>query len=100
MDSLSQSDDYQLQAAATQDFFEFTSRTISDSGSITLTGYPDGIYYFRAGLPGSWSGIVQVEVQHHSLSRAFAFFTLGLLLFLVLVGTIVLGNKAIAGVSD
>lgn len=67
------------------------------SGAITLSGYADGIYYFRVEESGITSKVIQVEVKHHSLEKAFAFFFAGLILFCVLALSIFLGNKSQKG---
>jgi hypothetical protein len=82
-----------LQESGSADFPQFKEMAIPATGSMTLTGYTDGDYYFRAGTPGNWSTSVLVTVQHHALSRALAFFSLGLLLFVVLVVVILRGRK-------
>lgn len=66
---------------------------IVSSGSVTLTGFPNGKYYFRAGTPGHWSKVLEITVRHHALSRAFAFFATGLFLFIVLCVVIITGNR-------
>lgn len=70
---------YLLQRALTPDFRETLDRSIAGAGSLTITGLTDDRYYFRVGDPqGGWSNAVEVTVAHHSLGRAFAFFSLGL----------------------
>ena len=70
----------------------------SDSGT-TVTGLPNGTYYFRIGADpdGSgairWAEPVRLEVSHHSLQRAFAFFALGLAVFLGTLGLVVFGAR-------
>lgn len=64
------------------------------SGAITLTGLVDGDYTYRLlANDQPVSNIVSISVQHHSLSRALGFFSLGLLLFSILIGTIIIGTK-------
>jgi hypothetical protein len=87
----------ELQEADSADFARPTALEIAPTGSITLTGYADGRYFFRAGRAGNWSDTLQVEVRHHALSRAFAFFALGLLLFAILVTVILRGSKLQGG---
>jgi hypothetical protein len=86
-----------LEQAATENFSSPLEYTLAANGSITLTGFDDGRYFFRARQEGSpFSNTVVVEVVHHSLQRAFAFFLTGLALFLVLVVTIIKGNRDLA----
>lgn len=72
---------------------------IPANGQKTITGLENGRYYFRAGTPDDWSEQVVIEVRHHSLARAAFFFFTGLALFLILVFTIVLGNRIQKGGS-
>ena len=59
---------------------------------MTLSGYPDGTWFLRAGDGTRWGATVSLEVRHHSLARAAGFFTLGLALFLILLFVIVRGS--------
>jgi hypothetical protein len=86
-----------LQESGSADFSNTTDTAITATGSITLTGYADGDYHFRVGHPGNWSSPLLVTVQHHALGRALAFFSLGLLLFMVLVVAILRGRKLQGG---
>ena len=64
------------------------------NSSITLTGREDGLYYYRARAGDSpFSETVAVTVAHHSLQRALSFFTVGLLLFLILIFIIIQGSR-------
>lgn len=64
-----------------------------------VTGRSDGTYYYRArrvdvnGSTGAWSDIVKVQVEHHPLSRAFGFFTVGAIVFLSILIAILIGNR-------
>jgi len=71
----------------------------------TLSGRADGIYHYRlvpVDPPGDGAeGVgstppVRVEVAHHPLSRALAFFTLGLVVFTSTVGLVVFGDRSAA----
>lgn len=95
------SDDLLLQQSLTADFASHTERAIPVAGAHTLTGLDDGVYYFRAGTADAgWSNTVSVGVQHHSLTEAWGFFTLGLLMFAVLCGVIVRGAGKAAGAQQ
>ena len=66
----------------------------SDTGRV-VSGKPDGIWYYR--LESADSGRVlgsdlTVTVRHHPLSRAFAFFALGIVVFVSTLGLIVFGR--------
>lgn len=83
-----------LQQADTENFSSPIEYTLDANGSITLTGLENGRYYFRARQADSpFSDTVIVDVAHHSLARAFAFFLVGLVLFMILVVTIIRGNR-------
>ena len=52
-----------------------------------VSGKPDGVYGYRIRVPAQsepspWLGPVEVEVRHHSLTRAWLFFALGAFVFL------------------
>lgn len=73
---------------------DIRAHNLPAAGAITLTGLVDGDYTYRLlANEQPVSNIVAISVQHHSLSRALGFFSLGLLLFSVLIGSIVVGNK-------
>jgi hypothetical protein len=63
--------------------------------STTLSGLPDGEYRFRIREEGApnWADETVVEVEHHSLGRAFLFFALGAAVFLVLILAIAQGRR-------
>lgn len=86
-----------LQQSTSGNFNSPVEYTLAANGSITLTGFEDGRYYFRARQEGSpFSETVVVDVAHHSLQRAFTFFLIGLALFVILVATIIKGNRQLA----
>ena len=92
---------YVLQQALTPDFRDTLDRPIAGAGSLTVTGLADDRYYYRVGDPqGRWSNTVEVTVAHHPLSRAFAFFSLGLVLFAVLIFTILSGYRQTRSEAD
>lgn len=66
-----------------------------------LSGLKNGQYYYRIRVVAgsnisSWSAPIRVQVQHHSLSLAFALFGLGALVFLLTVAIVVQGNRKAA----
>ncbi|MBF0264966.1 MAG: hypothetical protein HQL46_06800 [Gammaproteobacteria bacterium] len=68
--------------------------------STVLTGLSNGQYSYRArlinsnGSFGQWTENLNIQVQHHPLTRAFSFFFIGLIVFLGIISVIYLGNKA------
>lgn len=91
--NLGEQNDAVLQQALSTQFSDAIERSIPAAGSVTLSGLDDGTYYFRAGTSDAWSNTITVDVEHHSLGRALGFFSLGLVLFIILISTIVLGNR-------
>ncbi|HEX2140109.1 MAG TPA: hypothetical protein VHG33_10395 [Woeseiaceae bacterium] len=68
----------------------------SDNARV-MSGKPDGDWFYRARTAGSGSdfgNVVKVTVQHHSLGRAFAFFSLGAVVFLATLGVIIRGARS------
>ena len=68
----------------------------SDSARV-MSGKPDGDWYYRARTAGSASDygqVLKVTVQHHSVARAFGFFALGAVVFLVTLGVIINGARS------
>jgi hypothetical protein len=60
----------------------------------TLSGRPDGTWYYRLRPAGAASGaldFVRVRVEHHSLPRALGFFFVGLIVFLATIALVVRG---------
>jgi hypothetical protein len=63
-----------------------------------MTGQPNGQYAYRVrdiqpANTGGWSETQSVLVQHHPLSRALAFFGMGLLVFLATLAVILRGER-------
>ena len=69
----------------------FTDQTVRYRGpdlATTISGKPDGIYYYRvrradeaSGGQSPWSNVHRVVVEHHSLRRAVTFMIVGGLVF-------------------
>lgn len=65
----------------------------------TISGKPEGTYYYRVRLAGAdtaqarpWSNVHRVVVAHHPLRRAFAFLILGAVVFAATLGMILYGH--------
>ncbi len=86
-----------LQQSPSENFGVTVTRefNVPPNSSITITGLQDGQYYFRAKAQdeSAFSNVLMVEVAHHSLLRALSFFAIGLILFLILLVTIISGNR-------
>ncbi len=78
---------YELQQATNPEFSDRRSLYRGPDLASVISGKPDGRYYYRVriinpnNLNRSWSHPVMVEVRHHSLLKAFGFFTIGALVF-------------------
>lgn len=76
----------------------------------TLSGRTDGFYYYRlVPLDGSAASAadgalrvepIRVEVVHHPLSRALAFFVLGLVVFTSTVLLVVMGDRSASAPTE
>jgi hypothetical protein len=60
-----------------------------------MTGLPDGYYRYRVEGESSRSELKSVTVAHHSLARAFAFFGVGLLVFVATLWLVVRGERGL-----
>ncbi|MEJ2609076.1 MAG: hypothetical protein P8179_03090 [Candidatus Thiodiazotropha sp.] len=58
-----------------------------------MTGLPNGTYRYQVQGETGWSKPCSVTVAHHSLIRAFSFFSLGILVFLATLFIVVRGEK-------
>ena len=68
-----------------------------DDASV-ISGKPNGTWYYRAReingqQAGPWSETVKVTVAHHPLSRAFMFFSLGVIVFVATLLMVISGTK-------
>ena len=69
-----------------------------DSASL-ISGRPNGDYYYRiryadnSDTTAAWSNVVKVVVEHHPLSRAILFFTLGACIFIATLIVVISGNR-------
>lgn len=86
-----------LQQGTSPQFTSPLETPIDHSGSIVVTGLRDGVWYFRAGVPGNWSAVQQVEVAHHALSLALVCFVLGFVVFALLTAVILHGSRGQRG---
>ncbi|MCG8312573.1 MAG: hypothetical protein MI976_05105 [Pseudomonadales bacterium] len=95
-DKSAQNHDFVLQQASSRGFDSPVEWRLGKTASFSMSGLENGTYYYRVGYwpkPQAWSNVVQVQVQHHSLGKAFAIFSLGALIFLVLVVVILINRK-------
>lgn len=66
---------------------------VHQADQFTQSGLTNGRYYYRLVSEKGASNVVEVEVQHHALSRAFFFFSLGAVLFILLVVILLHGRR-------
>lgn len=89
---------FELQEAGSRDFAAPQTLYMGPDRASVLSGRSDGVFYYRvrvnpeSGSPGPWSEAVEVRVEHHPLSRAFAFFAVGAVVFLATLVLVVGGT--------
>jgi len=99
--SVGSASEYELQEADNPQFTGARVRYRGSDKAATITGRGDGVYYFRVREVGNqmedtpWSEVVAVNVKHHSLQRAWGFFAVGTVVFILSLLTILIGNLKI-----
>jgi hypothetical protein len=90
---------YELQEANNAAFTQPTTIYQGPDQETLISGQRNGQYFYRVralsqGQPASaWSSPAPVIVQHHSLTRAFAFFAAGAAVFLATLTFIIVGAR-------
>jgi len=94
-DANSERQDFELQQATDAAFSNATTRYQGPDLATVISGLANQTYYYRVRQSDNpdWSKTVSVEVKHHSLTRAFAFFTLGIAMFLITVSVLIKGTR-------
>ena len=91
---------FQLQESRSAEFSQ--PKVIYQGGDLAsvISGRSDGEYHYRIrqvdeeGKPATaWGEPLQVTVKHHSLGRAFVFFALGLVVFVITLVAILRGSR-------
>ena len=87
--------EYQLQRANDPRFMEPVTIYEGPDRASVVSGLADQVYFFRVREQHSpaWSAPVRVEVKHHPLARAFGFFSLGAIVFAVMLGVLLTGVR-------
>jgi hypothetical protein len=90
--------DYELQQSDSSDFQQPQAVYTGPDTATVISGKPDGVRYYRVrnidnGQAGSWSQVVRVTVQHHTLTRAFLFLFTGMVVFLATILLITIGAR-------
>jgi len=86
----------ELQEATSPNFQQPSVRYTGHDTASVISGVPNGVWYYRLRVlgdngAGPWSHSVKVTVAHHSLTRAFMFLALGIVVFLATVVMVVRG---------
>lgn len=71
-------------------------QTLYEGGdrATTLSGLSDGNYRFRLMVDGTRAGVpVEITVAHHPLGRAWTFFAVGAVMFLLLLAMLIMGTR-------
>ena len=86
---------YELQQAFDETFSDPHVVYLGPDKATVISGLPNDRYFYRvrATDQGDWSERVQVDVKHHSLTRAISFFTLGAVMFIALMVVLVSGAR-------
>jgi hypothetical protein len=90
---------FQIEEANNPDFTDATVLYQGPDEATVVTGRSNGHYYYRArvvgapGEAGQWSTTADVIVKHHSLTRAFSFFTVGAIVFIAIFVAVMAGNR-------
>jgi uncharacterized protein (DUF2141 family) len=86
-----------IQQSRTENFREPVMLYQGNDTGTTITGLKDGSYFFRIGTDNNgdidWGEPKQLQVAHHSLTRAFGFFAIGVVVFLATLALIVTGSR-------
>lgn len=91
--------EFELQESFTQNFQHYSTILRSPDLATFISGQPNGVRYYRVrALIDSqshtpWSKPVRVEIEHHSLLKAFLFFFVGAVVFSGVIATIYTGTR-------
>ena len=80
-----------LQEAHHKDFSDADTIYKGMDTASVISGKPNGSYFYRVSRANpmpEWSESVQVQVTHHSLQRAFIFFSIGAVVFILILTVI------------
>ncbi len=84
-----------LQQSIDDTFANATEWQISRDMSFSMSGLESGHYFYRVGTyskPRAWSNLVEVQVAHHGLFKAFGLFSLGAVIFIALISVILINR--------
>ena len=88
----------ELQEATDSEFSDATTPYRGPDRATVISGKPNGTWYYRVrasddAQAGPWSRAVSVTVDHHSLSRALMFLSLGVIVFVATATMIIRGSR-------
>lgn len=84
----------ELQESRSADFEAARVVYAGSDAARVISGKPDGDWYYRvAASNGDFSSPVKVTVRHHPVERAFAYFGVGLIVFLTTLLLIISGAR-------
>jgi len=104
--------EFELQQSSVADFSNHKTVYTGPDRATTFSGLANGDYYFRirsqisdqisgqksgqtpdrtTDQPSAWSAVTKVQVQHHSLTRAWLFFILGAAVFTATLALVLRG---------
>lgn len=93
--ALKQSPEFELEQASLPSFADATVLYLGTDTSTVISGLKSSTFYYRVRADeGDWSKPISVVVKHHSLRRAFIFFTLGAVVFVALLAAIIGGARS------
>ena len=94
--TMAAADRFLLQQAENPDFNDAKTLYQGPDRASLISGLADRTYYYRVRLHDAtdWSETLAVEVKHHALSRAFGFFILGAIMFLITTFVLLKGANA------
>jgi len=85
---------FELQQSADPSFATYKTIYQGADAASVRSGLSDGTYHYRVlDDVGGTSNTVTVKVMHHTLSKAFGFFGLGALMFVILVVVLVSASR-------
>lgn len=83
-----------VEEATTADFSDARVIYEGTEAATVMSGRLDGTYHYRIRAAQSrWSAPIIVTVRHHSLAQAFAFLTVGALVFVATAVLIIAGHR-------
>ena len=90
---------FELQQSSNRQFRLIKTVYRGPDHASVISGKPNGKYYYRVRtvfanqLSSGWSKPVLVEVRHHSLHKAWLFFSAGALVFLITLAFTVISSR-------